>query len=238
MEPHFFWVPYFEGKLLNYYQYFALVGSTVVTLIALLNYIIYVQLNSCSKSRQPISASSGRATPKIITILESFFYQATFVLLSLVPLICSSLDAINTGFGIIGMMIILSAMVILNNRRLLRNQDGNNQHSYQAVDARRRITDKKALKKKLIIVAIISILLPLLGHRTCLCFYNDEIGYYNYTLGYGINTMATRFFQLKRACPPGPPCHLYATLPEDSITSVFINLHTHKGVSNVTVHYQ
>jgi hypothetical protein len=64
--------------------------------------------------------SSASRSTKSNTTLESFFFQATFVFLSLIPLICSATDTINTSFGIVGMMVILSAMVILNNRRLLR----------------------------------------------------------------------------------------------------------------------
>lgn len=87
-------------------------------------------------------------------------------------------------------------------------------------------------------MAVASIVTSLFMHRTCLCFYVDGIGYYNHWLGFGVNTMFTRLFALRKACPPGPPCHLYTTLPEDSITSVFVNLHTHVGVNNVTIHYQ
>lgn len=90
----------------------------------------------------------------------------------------------------------------------------------------------------MLIVAAVSIVVPLFFHRTCLCFYNEEIGYYSHKLGFGINTMFTRMLMLDKACPPGPPCHLYTTLPEDSITSVFVNLHTHVDVENVTIHYK
>lgn len=229
MSPTFYWVPYFEGKRLNYYQYFALVGSTVMAIIALILYTIYLQLKKCNKQKR----LQGLATN---TKLESFFYRATFGFLSMVPLICSATDTINTVFGMVGMMAILSYMVITNTRQQLerRHQGGENQ-PLLGVTA---LQSQRTLKKKLLIVGIISIVVPLFCHRTCLCFYNNEIGYYNNLLGFGINTMFTRFFQLQKACPPGPPCHLYTTLPEDSITSVFVNLHTHIGVDNVTVHYQ
>lgn len=75
-------------------------------------------------------------------------------------------------------------------------------------------------------------------YRTCLCFYNAEIGYYNHALGFGVNTYLSRIFQLKTSCPPGPPCHMYATIPEDPSYAFFLNLHTHTGVGKVTVFYQ
>lgn len=164
----------------------------------------------------------------------------TFVFLSLVPLICSSVTVLPTIGGIFGMMLILSVMVITNNHRTFREETKQTlgRMNWKITLGRSIIHNKKSLKQKLIIVAIVSIILPLFAHRTCLCFYNDEIGYYNHALGFGINTMFTRLFQLNKACPPGPPCHLYTTLPEDSITSVFVNLHTHVSVNNVTIHYQ
>lgn len=39
------------------------------------------------------------------------------------------------------------------------------------------------------------------------------------------------------ACPPGPPCHFYATVPENTANDVFINVHTNSAVRNVFVHY-
>lgn len=86
-------------------------------------------------------------------------------------------------------------------------------------------------------MAIGSILLNGLAYRSCLCFYNDEIPYYNKLLGFGLSSMITRFLYLPIACPIGAPCQLYTTLPEDSITSVFVNIHTHSSVDNVTVYY-
>jgi hypothetical protein len=68
--------------------------------------------------------------------------------------------------------------------------------------------------KKMIKYAIVaSIIAPLFMYKTCLCFYNAEIGYYNDRLGVGINTYFTRLFQLKVSCPEGAPCQMYATVP-------------------------
>lgn len=113
------------------------------------------------------------------------------------------------------MMLILSYMVIASNHMKFRMETAQTlgNMDWKITLGRSMIHKKKSLKKDLIIVAIISILVPLFCHRTCLCFYNDEIGYYNHLLGFGINTMFTRLFQLNKACPPGPPCHLYTTLP-------------------------
>ena len=36
-------------------------------------------------------------------------------------------------------------------------------------------------------------------------------------------------------CPVGPPCHVYATLPQDTAHDVFINVHTNKAHRKVYV---
>jgi hypothetical protein len=38
-------------------------------------------------------------------------------------------------------------------------------------------------------------------YKTCLCFYNEEVGYYNHALGFGINTYFSRLATLKKSCP-------------------------------------
>jgi hypothetical protein len=54
MSLHFNWVPYFKGKLLTYYEYFALVGSTVAVLLAVICYIGYLFLKKQRKSKVKI----------------------------------------------------------------------------------------------------------------------------------------------------------------------------------------
>jgi hypothetical protein len=72
--------------------------------------------------------------------------------------------------------------------------------------------DKKT-KNQIKAAVIISLIANLFMYRSCLCFYNDDIGYYNPQLGFGVNTYVTRLLSLKKSCPPGPPCHMYATVP-------------------------
>ena len=47
----FYWIPYFKGKLLHYYQYFAFLGSSTVLLVALVSYLIYLQIRSCNQAK-------------------------------------------------------------------------------------------------------------------------------------------------------------------------------------------
>ena len=75
-------------------------------------------------------------------------------------------------------------------------------------------------------------------YKTCLCFYNSEVGYYNDLLGFGINTCFIRSLVLKESCPAGGPCQMYTTLPENPSEAIFLNVHTHVDVKAVEVHYQ
>lgn len=51
-------------------------------------------------------------------------------------------------------------------------------------------------------------------------------------------TRILRQWQLPTMCPPGPPCHVYATLPEDASTSVFITAQTSLTHPNVSICWQ
>ena len=103
-----------------------------------------------------------------------------FIFLSIIPLICSALDVIYLILGAIGMGGILALMVILNNGRKLWDF----RHSFNRVaniktffvlSFKLSSDEKKKIKK----VIIISIIATLFMYKTCLCFYNAEIGYYN-----------------------------------------------------------
>ncbi len=42
---------------------------------------------------------------------------------------------------------------------------------------------------------------------------------------------------MKPICPPGKPCHVYATIPENATDNVFISVHTHKDVKELSLIY-
>jgi len=47
-------------------------------------------------------------------------------------------------------------------------------------------------KRSFVKAAIFCVVLPLIFHKTCLCFYNNEIGVYSKQLGFGFNTELSR----------------------------------------------
>lgn len=66
----------------------------------------------------------------------------------------------------------------------------------------------------------------------CVCFYNNS---YGMKIGEDveISTGFSRSITLKPPCPKGQLCHLYATLPEDASTGVFINAHAGIAVNTL-----
>lgn len=55
----------------------------------------------------------------------------------------------------------------------------------------------KFSQKVLLIGPIVVVLVNLFMYKTCLCFYNSEVGYYNDALGFGINTYCYRALVLE-----------------------------------------
>lgn len=87
----------------------------------------------------------------------------------------------------------------------------------------------------IIIAVIFSFAVPLVTMGMCLTYFNT--GY-----GIGVGTMHFsskfgRYLELNTVCPQGQICHVYATLPEDSSSSVFINVHTGNDISTLQVNY-
>jgi len=90
--------------------------------------------------------------------------------------------------------------------------------------------------KLTIFFTIFDILLHLLFTGFCVSSYQDYVGPIFGTAS--LSSTFTRYFQLPEFCPPGPPCHVYATLPEDTATSVFINVHTNEKYNVIGIEYE
>lgn len=230
----FDWVPYLQGKYLNYYQWFGAIGSFALLMISLLSFFLYLILCKIS------SLNPHPSKKKLIDQLKNITFNGTFVSLTIIPLILSALDVLYLIEGMVGMMLISTIQIYLDNGRKLWKEEEPFNYRMPTLKTYLTLCLKltPAMKKLLKVAAVCAVVFPLLMYKTCLCFYNSEIGYYNERLGFGINTYMSRMFQLKTSCPPGPPCHMYATIPEDPSYAFFLNLHTHTDVGKVTVFYQ
>lgn len=112
----FDWIPYLEGKYLTYYQWFAVLGSTAMLVLAFVSFFVYLGLSKI-KSHESEMMPGPTSKKAWIEKLKSYFFNTTFVLLSIIPVICAALDVTYMIVGIIGEAGILSLMVILNNGR-------------------------------------------------------------------------------------------------------------------------
>jgi len=133
------------------------------------------------------------------------------------------------------MMIICSILAFLNNGRRNWTSDKLTESALKNILNFIKISLKmnKTIKKDLLKAIIFSILLTSFYYKTCLCYYHPEVGFFSQFFNFGVNTCFTRLFQLKDSCPPGPPCHMYATIPEDPSYAFFLNVHTHTDVSKL-----
>ena len=76
-----------------------------------------------------------------------------------------------------------------------------------------------------VLILFFSIFIPFFFENTCISLFNPPIGFY-FADYIDISTKMTRSISENYKCPSGPPCHIYATLPENATTGVFINFHT------------
>ena len=83
-----------------------------------------------------------------------------------------------------------------------------------------------------------ALIAPLITHKSCI---NDH------TAGYGISLLngkviysssLVRYLTLDKVCGGEAPCHIYATVPFDTSSSVFINVHTNVHVKEIVVNYE
>ena len=83
---------------------------------------------------------------------------------------------------------------------------------------------------------LLAVSIPVLLDELCVCFFCD------YGVPFAsehsrISSRIMRKYTIPDPCPPGPPCHVYTTLPEDGGKSVFINAHTSVENDNIKIYY-
>ena len=236
------WFPYLEGKLLTYAQYFTLVSSLVCIILAglclLLRLVLKRVFHKGGQHYQEVVVEATVKRASVVEKVEWFLLGSAFFWISFIPVLCQAFDLIPWALGLLLNFGVLSAGLVVANYVDYSEETRHHYKSSYVVEFKKSLGFKKrSMKKKWLYVALGSLLLNGIFYRTCLCFFNDEIKYYNQLLGFGLSTFITRLVTLPVACPYGGPCQLYTTLPEDSVTSVFVNLHTHTSVHNVTVYY-
>jgi len=82
--------------------------------------------------------------------------------------------------------------------------------------------------------AMINLIL-LLTYKSCLIDHVDTG--IPILAGFTYSSTFTRWLTISKACPPGPPCQAYVTLPTEATNSIFLNVHTHVDVQEVKIYY-
>jgi hypothetical protein len=113
----FDWIPYLEGKYLNYYQWFAVIGTFVLFVIALLSILAYLIL--CKIWPEPTLRLPSPAKKKLIDRLKNITFNGCFVSLTIIPLICMALGNLYLIEGMLGMMAVSVLQIYLDNGRQL-----------------------------------------------------------------------------------------------------------------------
>jgi len=98
-------------------------------------------------------------------------------------------------------------------------------------------TNRKRILIPSTLLFALAIFMPLATAGLCISTFSDKYGYYWLEVR-RVSSTFTRWFDYKKVCPPGAPCHIYTTVPEDTATGFFLNVHTHTDVQEITVMYQ
>jgi len=119
---------------------------------------------------------------------------------------------------------------------LCLNQQLQQSMIHQKVHSKKVSSLHSSYRRSLVLLLVVSLGVSFSLTGGCVAFYEDYVGL-NILNIISFSTTLMRFLQLNDACPPGPPCHIYATLPEEASTGVFINIHTADIHENVTILY-
>jgi len=186
------------------------------------------------------SGSRKKKSQKLSVYFDSYFNWVGWSFISIVGVCLSLFDTLfNPFFGSLLMFGILGYRVTSryyaeNNRRL------NHEHIRESMDSSTYFEELSSLRFKhkasLFGLLVISFVFGFSFTGGCLDLYEDSVGVTLFG-GMSISTTLIRYFQLKDACPLGAPCQIYATLPEDASTSVFINAHTNDAIENIEVSF-
>jgi len=162
-------------------------------------------------------------------------------------LCAASLPAWLSGFNVIGLQLgMMLCFVIIGSRFLLslmrncplsviENTQGNHVMIFTSM---LRLHPKRVIAG-IVLLVLLPILMNSFTYKSCFNDHVDPTFEWKFYGGKYIYSSAfTRSLHLDKVCPPGPPCQLYATLPFDTATSVFLNIHTHIGVKEITVNYE
>jgi hypothetical protein len=134
------------------------------------------------------------------------------------------------------MMTVLSSKLIYQERIDRREIEGVLKSKDKDVRYSNELLKLRNFNRKIMVTIMsVSIILPVMWDGFCVNSFQDFGGIIFGTAS--LSSSIVRSFQMTDFCPVGPPCHLYATLPEDTSSAVFINAHTHEMYEQLDLQY-
>ena len=190
--------------------------------------------------------SRGTCFTTILNILSTIFVLIATFIVSFIPSIFYGLHMIPLAASISSLLAFYFVCLILLILHLGRETDERTiDIEERPIRQNRGSRLKLAFRRYKVIIVLLflvsvgfGVVIPLFMQDTCLC--SDA----NSSTGIPIQNnlvfstrMMRNIMMKKNVCPAGAPCHVYATLPADTSSAVFINAHTDYDVDGVTVSY-
>jgi len=190
-------------------------------------------------------SSAARVTSSILTTVASAMFIFTILVLSIIPAVFYGLHLLAIGSTVFAILFFYAICIILlgirwSHHKKVKTDDPEGHINTMNRTNRLRImlnTHKTLFALLSLGALLLSFSIPLAFTDTCICIFTKAHGISVMNGTAVLSTRLLRSFQVDKQCNPGPPCHVYATLPTDTSTGVFINAHTDYDVESVVVKY-
>jgi len=200
----------------------------------------YKKNSSKSKANEDIYISGNGMKHGLFRYLGSLASWIAWFTFASIPAWLSGFSIIPLWAGILLSLVILLTRFLISlysNCPISVVQSKENGGFGEVLSAMLQLHSKK-VKFGFVFLIASAIFMNAATYQSCFNNHNDptfEIPFYQGKYIY--SSAMLRAFYLPKVCPPGPPCQLYATLPFETATSVFVNIHTNVGVKEVTINY-
>ena len=198
-----------------------------------------IQKKSSGKSQTLFTENDKKN--RILRYLNSLFSWLSWLSISSIPAWLSGFDVISLSFGIFSSVAILLLRLYLSlyyNCPVIVIEETRGITRYQKVLTSMITLHPRKIAAGLACVFLAGLFMNMLTYKSC---FNEHVDATFEPIFYGgkyiYSSAFTRRLYLDKTCPPGPPCQLYATLPFDTATSVFLNVHTHTDIRTITVNF-
>mmetsp|Transcript_39560 Transcript_39560/g.35346 ORF Transcript_39560/g.35346 Transcript_39560/m.35346 type:complete len:251 (+) Transcript_39560:225-977(+) len=154
------------------------------------------------------------------------FFGTAFSMYALIP----------TGAAMFFMATVMIAKLIFQqNHETKQIEEVLSQRGHETEFNNRLVEVRKRYRRVLFLILFMSLFVPYFFSEFCLAPHNAFNGLVIGNAAF--STGLTRALSMDHLCPEGKACHIYATLPEDTAHSVFINAHTNMYYDTVAFSY-